>query len=103
VPRTASYHCPPSVPPISACPAVSPISAHQCQPAVPPVSAVSQRRPAVSPSVPISATYLCSSVPPISDHLCCISVQHHQCLLINAHQCRLISSTSSMQPISAHQ
>ncbi|CAI9601938.1 unnamed protein product, partial [Staurois parvus] len=60
---------------------------------------------------PISATYQCPLVLPISDHHCCISLQHHQCLLINAHQCSLIScclsmpphQCPSMLPISAHQ
>ncbi|PIO13144.1 hypothetical protein AB205_0119630 [Aquarana catesbeiana] len=58
LPSSAAYQCP-SVPPISQCPAVSPIRTHLC-----------------SLSVPISATHECPSVPHIS--------AHSQCPLIGA-------------------
>ncbi|CAI9617594.1 unnamed protein product [Staurois parvus] len=61
-----------------------PASAHQCHPSVP-VSATYQCQsvpPIMLPisatyqslSVPVSAAYQCASVPPISAHQCCLSV-----------------------------
>ncbi|CAI9615526.1 unnamed protein product [Staurois parvus] len=86
VPPTCAQQCHPPVPrgATHLCPSVQPSSAaNQCHPAVPPViSAAYQCRLSVlsasSSVLPISATYQCPSVLPIS-----------------AHQCHLISAASS--------
>ncbi|CAI9555598.1 unnamed protein product [Staurois parvus] len=87
---------------ISVAPAVPPVSVHQCQlsvlihatcqcPSVPhqchisvPTSA-HQCHISVLPSVPVSATYQCQSVPPISAAYQCQAVPP-----ISVHQCRLL-------------